>query len=364
MTAEPVETTFAVVGGGFRAEAFLRVAAALPGRFRVSEAVVRNAERAAELRESWDVQTVPDLSGVTDASQVDFVVVAVRPTEAVDVITELTASGHAVLTETPAAPDIAGLESLVALVRAGARIQVAEQYHLEPLLSSQLALVRGGLIGDVSEAFVSVAHDYHGISVLRRMLGVGFENAEITARRFTERLREGPSRYSDPDEDRLVEGTRTTAWLDFEGGGHGTYDFDDQQYRSWIRSPSLLVRGSDGELRDETVRHLDDFRTPVTDSLERIDAGGAGNHEGLFLRGYAFGRARIYSNQFAPARLADDELSIATLLSRTGEWARGGAEVYSVAEAAQDQYLQLAVRRAAESAQPVTTRTQMWASVG
>lgn len=142
---------------------------------------------------------------------------------------------------------------------------------------------------------------------------------------------------------------------------HGTYDFDDQQYRSWIRSPSLLVRGSHGELRDETVRYLDDFRTPAVARLERLDAGGAGNHEGLFLRGYTLNGARVYSNDYLPARLPDEELSIASLLTAMGEYVRGGREVYRVAEAAQDQYLQLMVRRAAESGAPVVTERQAWA---
>ncbi|WP_104178272.1 hypothetical protein [Cryobacterium sp. Y50] len=63
----------------------------------------------------------------------------------------------------------------------GALIQVAEQYHLEPMLSSQIAVARSGILGTVREASVSVCHDYHGMSVLRRMLGIGFENATITA---------------------------------------------------------------------------------------------------------------------------------------------------------------------------------------
>lgn len=354
------DATFALVGGGFRAEAFLRVADALPARFRVCGVVVRDPQRRVALRERWRIPAASTLGEVLSGDRPDFVVVAVRPSEAVALIRELVGQGLAVLTETPAAPDVPGLQELTRLVRRGGRIQVAEQYHLEPLLQAQREVVRGGLLGTVSEAFVSVAHDYHGISVLRRMLAVGFDPARIVARRFTEQVTEGPSRYGDPECDRLITGTRTTAWLDFGDEVHGTYDFDDQQYRSWIRSPSLLVRGSRGELRDETVRYLDDVRTPVVARLERLDAGGAGNHEGLFLRGYALNGAQLYTNDYRPARLPDEELAIASLLTRMGEYVAGGRDVYSVAEAAQDQYLQLMVRRAAESREVVITERQEW----
>jgi hypothetical protein len=353
--------TFAVVGGGFRAEAFLRVADALPERLRVSGIVVRNPERREVLQERWRVPVLSSLGEVISGERPDFVVLAVRPSEAVPLIRELVGEGLAVLTETPAAPDVPGLRELTRLVRGGGRIQVAEQYHLEPLLQAQQEVVGSGLLGTVTEAFVSVAHDYHGISVLRRMLGVGFEPARIVARRFTEQITEGPSRYGAPESERVIDGIRTTAWLDFGEELHGTYDFDDQQYRSWIRSPSLLVRGSRGELRDETVRYLEDFDTPAVARLERLAAGGAGNHEGLFLRGYTLNGARVYSNDYLPARLADEELSIASLLTRMGEYVDGGAAVYSVAEAAQDQYLQLMVRRAAESGEAVLTERHEWA---
>jgi len=356
--AEPA--TFAIVGSGFRAEAFLRVAQALPARFRVSAVMARRPESRQTIRDRWSVETVESIDERRH-SRPDFVVVAVNPSVSTDIVLALTDAGHAVLTETPVAPDIASTLALVSAVRAGARIQVAEQYHLEPLISAQLALVRRGVLGDVSEASVSIAHDYHGMSLVRRFLGVEFQNARIMARRFVEGLQDGPSRQGDPVEDRVVEGIRVSAWLEFDGGVHGTYDFHDQQYRSWIRTPSLQVRGSRGELRDETVRHLQDAFTPVTSRLERVEAGTAGNHEGSFLRSYSFEGNAVYDNVFRPARLADDELGIASLLARMSDYAQDGPDVYSVAEAAQDQYLQQEIRRAVESAAPVSTSTQDWA---
>jgi predicted dehydrogenase len=352
---------FAVVGSAFCAEAFLRVAAAVPDRFEVAAVVARRPERAHELSERWGVPTVADVGELPPAASLDFVVNAVPANVTVGVIEQLADAGHAVLTETPAAPDRYGLGRLHELVRQGARIQVAEQYHLEPLVSAQLRIARSGLLGDVGEAFVSIAHDYHGFSVLRRALGAGFRNATVMARRFEEQVQLGPSRYEDPQEARLTTGIRTTAWLDFEGGLRGSYDFDDQQYRSFIRTPTLTIRGTRGELRDEVVRYVDAENQPVVARIERLAAGGAGNHEGLFARAYVFEGERVWANGFLRARLSDEELGIAAALDGMGHYVAGGPELYSVAEAAQDVYLQTVLEQSLRSGRPARSSTQLWA---
>ncbi len=100
---------------------------------------------------------------------------------------------------------------------------------------------------------------------------------------------------------------------------------------------------------------------PVRSTLERVAAGGPGSHEGLFLRGYALEGAWAYLNPFRPARLPDDELSIAAMLARMVAHVRDGApSPYEVAEAAQDQYLQLVVRQAADAGATIRTERQPW----
>lgn len=351
-------TRFAVIGSGFRAEAFMRVASLVPG-LEVTGVLARDSGRGAELERAFGVRTHRDLAAALGGDP-DFAVVAVAKAASEEVVTAVAAAGVAVLAETPPAPDVAGLARLHALVRGGARIQVAEQYHLEPLVSAQIAVTRSGLLGDVSEALVSVAHDYHGISVLRRLLGIGFEDATVTAHESVAPLAGGPDRAGDPAAERVLEERHITARLDF-GGRVGTYDFSSDQYRSWIRSGTVLVRGDRGELRDETVRRMVDHRTPLLTRIERLAAGGPGNHEGMFLRGLTLGDRWLYRNELLPARLPDEELSVAALLRGMGEHVAGGPEVYSLAEAAQDQYLALAVRRSVETGAAVRTSRQVWA---
>jgi hypothetical protein len=84
--------------------------------------------------------------------------------------------------------------------------------------------------------------------------------------------------------------------------------------------------------------------------------------EGMFLRGYTLDGEWLYRNTFRPARLPDDELSIARIVADTADHVLQGAPPpCSVAEAAQDQYLQLEVRRAAASGERVRTRPRPWA---
>lgn len=370
MDAQERRARVGIVGSGFRARTVLRVLQALPGRFEVAGVATRNAgDRAALAARGLPAAGLPGLPAATyasvaelvDGGRPDLVVLTLPAGAAQPVVRELAAASVPVLTETPAAGTVAELAALQRLVDDGACVHVAEQYHLEPLVGAQLAVAASGLLGTVTDAHVAVAHDYHGLSVLRRALGVTFEDAEITARRDVRTVLPSPSRSGDPEDLAPVETVHATAWLDW-GDRLGTYEFDDVQYRSWVRSPALLVRGVRGELRDEVVRHVGADGQPLRSTLERVAAGGAGSHEGMFLRGYTLDGQWLYRNAFRPARLPDDELSIARIVADMADHVVHGAPPpYSVAEAAQDQYLQLEVRRAAASGERVRTSPQPWA---
>lgn len=370
MTSQDRTARIGIVGSGFRARTMLRVLHALPDRFEVAGVATRNAADRVELTARGLLAAgLPGLPAPVYASvpeliaggRPDVVLLTLPAGAAQPVIRDLAVAGVPVLTETPAAGTVEELAALQRLVDDGACVHVAEQYHLEPLVGAQLAVAASGLLGTVTDAHVEVAHDYHGVSVLRRALGVTFEDVEITARRDARRVLPSPGREGDPQDLTPVDTVHATAWLDY-GDRLGTYEFDDVQYRSWVRSPALRVRGERGELRDDVVLHVGTDGLPRRSRLERVAAGGAGSHEGMFLRGYTLDGEWLYRNEFRPARLADDELSIARIVAAMADHAlRGAPGPYSVAEAAQDQYLQLEVRRAAASGERVRTRPQPWA---
>lgn len=354
-------TSFGIIGGGWRAEFFLRVAAALPERFSVTGMVVRDRAKGAALEEKFGVKTHRDLDALLRSSDPMFVVVSVPWEVAPVMLTELAGRGVPALCETPPAPDVRRLAELYELVRGGATIQVAEQYIFQPMHAARLAVAESGKLGRVSQAQVSAAHGYHGVSLIRHLLGVAFEDARIRAFRFTSPIVAGPGRGGPPPAEKTGQSVQTIAHLDF-GDRLGVYDFTGDQYFSWVRSPRLLVRGERGEINNRSVKYLADFLTPIDAELLRQDAGQDGNLEGYHHKGILVGDEWVYRNPFIPARLADDEIAVATCLDKMGEHVRGGPDFYSLAEAAQDRYLDILIAQALEAGEEVTSTPQAWAA--
>lgn len=352
---------FGLVGSGWRSEFFLRVARELPHRFEVVGVVTRSEDSGRRINRKWHVPAFASIEDLLEKASPEFVVVSVPRTVAPDAIQRLAELNVPVLTETPPGLDLEALTHLHSLLlKNKAIIQVAEQYHLSPLLRSQLRVAASGRLGRVSQVMVAQCHDYHGVSIIRRALGVGFDDVSITAARFQSPLAQGPDRTGDPREEVTVTADQLTARFDF--GNHlGVYDFAEEQYFSWIRANRLLVRGHRGEINDEDLRYLTDFRTPVFTSFRRVAAGEGGNLEGLFLRGISIGDEWVFTNEFIPGRLTDDEIAVATCLVRMSEHVGGGPEVYSLAEASQDHYLSMLMKQAADTGQAVRSRRQIWA---
>ncbi|NLV73629.1 MAG: Gfo/Idh/MocA family oxidoreductase [Chloroflexi bacterium] len=352
---------FGIIGGGWRAEFYLRIARALPDRFVLDGMVMRNPAKAEAMRARWQVPVYASLDELYRAAQPEFIVTCVAWEPNPELIEELAAKGIAVLSETPPAPDLERLIKLAALARAGARIQVAEQYIYQPHHAARLAVVTSGLLGTVDEAQVSVCHGYHGMSLIRHFLGVGYENARITAMCHDAPLIGGPGRDGPPTTEQRTVSSQVIAWLDF-GDKLGIYDFTGDQYFSWVRAQRLLLRGERGELTDLQVSYLQDFCTSQRFALQREVAGAEGNLEGNYLKGYSGNGTWYYRNPFVPGVLTDEEIAIATVLDKMGNYVRTGKdEPYPLEQACQDRYLDLMIEQALSTGAPVTTETQPWA---
>lgn len=356
MTAIP----FAIVGGGWRALFYLRIAHALPDRFTIQGLVVRDADKGRALEQAWGVHTYRTLDDLLAAQSPAFVVASVAWEANPPLLRELAHRQMPVLSETPPAPDLERLRQVWQLVEQGARIQVAEQYIYQPHHAARLALVASGALGSISEAQVSAAHGYHGLSLIRHFLGVRYENARITARQFVSPLIGGPGREGPPTAERMDRSVQTIAWLDY-GDRLGVYDFAGDQYFSWVRGQRLLVRGERGEIIDQRASYLLSYREPMYVDFQRQMAGPNGNLEGFYLKGITAGERWMYRNPFAPGALADDEIAIATSLAKMGEYVQGGAEPYPLAEACQDRYLDILIEQAVQSGEAVVSETQPWA---
>ncbi|AZN39972.1 Gfo/Idh/MocA family protein [Paenibacillus albus] len=349
---------FGIVGSGWRTEFFLRIAKALPERFEVCGVMVRNEEKARKFTEAWQVPVYRSIASLVEEGKPAFVITSVPWDANPGVIEELVSCNMPVLSETPPAPDLNALIEMNEKHRS-ARIQVAEQYAFQPIHAARIAIAGSGKLGTVTQAQVSAAHGYHGISLIRKLLGVTSENARIQAYRFTAPLVKGPGRGGPPEQDEQSNSEQVIASLEFDGK-LGVYDFTGDQYFSWIRSPRVLVRGERGEINNREVRYLKDYLTPIELELRRLNAGEDGNLEGFYHKGIMAGEEWVYRNPFVPGRLSDDEIAIATCLAKMGEYAAGGPDFYSLAEASQDHYISLMINESLKTGEPVQTETQGW----
>jgi predicted dehydrogenase len=352
---------FGVVGSGWRALFFMRVAAALPERFHVSGVVTRTPERAEEVRTGWGVSAYSRLEDLLKADRPDFFVLSVPRSVVVDWVERLVAAGAPVLCETPPAQDLNGLRRVTELAARQGRVQVAEQYQYQPLHAARLALTDGGAIGNVVMASLSVCHDYHAFSLIRRHLQVTGEGAVLRAATVRSEVESGLSKSGQRRASGTAEEVRTTGLVEF-GRSLGVYDFASEQYFSYVRSPHVTIRGSEGEIADYSVRRLPGLDDPVTQDLRREHAGHEGNLGGFYLRGLSMGDRWVYRNPFPGARLSDDEVAVATCMELMGRHAGGGPPFYGLADAAQDHYLSLCLHRAAETGEAVHATPQPWAA--
>lgn len=163
-----------IVGSGYRAAFYGRIATTYPELFGAMY-LCRSEEKAALMRrETGAVATVS--RSVAERFSPDFVVIAVNKANIADVCGEWAERGYPVLSETPAGASLTQLERLWELhERVNARIVVCEQYHRYPELAAGLDAVAQGKIGTPQSAYLSLAHDYHAASLLRRMLRVDGE---------------------------------------------------------------------------------------------------------------------------------------------------------------------------------------------
>jgi predicted dehydrogenase len=353
--------TFGIVGSGWRAEFFARLAGLLPERLTLVGAAVRRPETAEDVTRRWGVPAYLSPAELIAAQRPAFVVISVPWPVTPELIGTLTEADVPVLAETPPAPDAAGLRALWARVGARRSVQVAEQYLLMPGHAARLELVRRGLIGVPTSVQVSSTHGYHAVSMIRGLTGAGLGPVRVTASRHTAPLldpltRDGWTGATEPQ-----PAATTLATLDFGDGVSGLYDFTDNQWHNRLRQRRIVVRGSHGEIADDTVVRWGGERTVLREEIRRSQLGHDLNLDGFDTELLSFAGEAVWRNPFLGLRLMDEEIAIAQLLCQTAAWSRDeGPAPYPLAEACQDHLLALAIDEAAASGQPVTTDREPW----
>lgn len=355
---------FAVVGSGWRGRFFLRLARSAPQHLSVCGVVTRAAERGREIETSWGVPTFRDVDQLLAAEHPEFVVVAVPREQAPEVTQRLVDAGVRVLLETPPAPDVAGLRALWDAVGGTGLVQVAEQYLRMPGHAARLQVVREGVLGEVTSVQVSSTHDYHAVSMIRGLLGEGFGPVTVRAERHTAPLVDPLGREGWTGATTATPLDTTLATIAFGPTRMGVYDFTDTQWFNPFRGRRIVIRGSHGEIVDDTLVRLVAPDTPVESRILRRLTGLDLNLEGLEVHHLSLDGNVLWRNDFVGSGFSEDDLAVVDLLMAVRAWAREeGPEPYPLAEGCQDQLIALAIHESAATGQPVSTGVEAWGSI-
>ena len=334
---------YGIVGSGYRSEYFGRIAGRYPDRIRAVY-LCRSEEKAERIRRRTGCEATTSESRFRDAGPA-FVVNCVDRDHMAGVTEAWAGLGYPVMSETPVGASLEELKRIWEKHRQGARIVCLEQYHRSPVLRAGLAAVASGMIGKPEHIYISLAHDYHAASLIRRALGFPVGTG------FT--LRGGRNRSpvlaSDSRQGAIWDGSeqqeeRTVMHMHFSTGQEALYDFSSVQYRTFIRSRHICVRGSRGEWSDRQILYLDENMEPrrhllfpeMPEEWRELDTQALRDHR------------RTWSAELAPDT-EEDELAIASMLMDMETWLRGEGPIpYPLEEALEDAYVWLSMEKAVE----------------
>lgn len=98
------------------------------------------------------------------------------------------------------------------------KIQVSEQYFLQPLYASWYKVICDGKLGEVQNINISSLHGYHGASIIRQFLNVGFGNLKLYGKRYWFDVTETYGRDGMVFDGEVVKCSRDRVTMEFDNG--------------------------------------------------------------------------------------------------------------------------------------------------
>lgn len=324
---------FGIIGAGWRSEFYLRIASLVPEEFNVTGIYIRNSEKKKEFSHKYNVKIVDSLDELIMTNP-DFVVSCVNKDGICDMIAELANRNIPVLSETPIGKSSEQIESFKKQIKPDWKVQVAEQFHFMPRNQAIKKVINSGIIGEVNYAEISCCHDYHGISLIRFFLGIKDEIPKVTTFSFPDKLNvyNGRNGTFEKAEERISQ--QKIAILEYKNKT-AVYNFSSEQYFSDIRNSRIVIRGTNGEIINDTVTYLDGT-TPISFDLKRNFCGSYENLDGMYLDSIIGNGKILYKNLFTKSRLSDEEIAIATCLVKMKEYLHNNKDFYNLSDAITD----------------------------
>ena len=354
--------SFVIVGSGWRAMFYVRIALRYPRCFKLCYLLCRTQEKAERIRREYGIPVTTD-ARLCEEARPDFIVAVVDRASKFAVTKQWLEKGYAVLSETPAAETVDELEELWALRQAGARLQIAEQYIRYPLIAAGLRAIERGLLGDPYAVELSLAHDYHAASLIRHMLCCGpdasgrrFPAMKLWGKAYEFPVEETGSRSGSITDGNVRQRRRVRLTMEFDNGKAAFYDFDGVQYHSAIRARHISVQGLRGEWNDTVLRYTDAAHRPV---WEELKVWLAPSYEVLHTP-----RLLELSRNWNPEvhmEAIQDEYAIAALMLDMRAFLDRNREGYPLSEALEDAYTWLLMDEAAKHpGQVISSRPRAW----
>ena len=354
---------FIIVGSGWRSLYYVRVAKALPDIFQLDAMLCRTKEKADKMAEELSINTTTSIQECVDYKS-DFAVIAVNKQSVCEVAMEWMDRGITVLSETPAALSVEQLKKLYEYYNAGKKLVVAEQYRNYPSNKAAIRLIKSGILGDVSCMNISLAHEYHGFSLIMAYLGItAGDNYNVSAKIYEFPTTQTLTRYDKYMDGRVTDKKRCIATFEFDNGKVAWYDFDSEQYRSPIRKNTVKIQGVRGEMIDDTIYYLDDnnegctekikteIRTTTTDN-ENPNLSTICEVEKITCNGKV-----LYEPEWGMCNLTEDETAIAALMEGTAMYSRGEADSpYPIEDALADAYAAILLEEAAKTGKKIYSK--------
>ncbi len=312
---------YGIIGAGWRAEFYLRIAALVPERFSVSGIYIRNRMKREEFSKKYDVPIFGNPEDLLK-TDFDFIVSCVNRSSINEIAQMLSNQGIAVLTETPVTDS-----------NLKGSIQVAEQYHLMPRNQAYKKIIDSGLLGEVHQVQLSCCHDYHAASLIRFFLDLKDEKPIKTAVALPDKMTRYNSRNGLIKPEEVISEQRIMI-LSFDGKS-AIYDFNSEQYFSDIRASRIVIRGTNGEIINNTCTYLKEG-LPHSFEIKRNCFGTEESLDGFSLLNITGNGEVLYENPFKNARLSDEEIAISTCLLKMKGYCDNSIPFYNVYDAAAD----------------------------
>jgi len=318
---------YAVAGSGWRAMFYVRAAQKLPERFELTGVLCRTREKAEAFEKAHGVKAFWTLNALLETKPM-FVVSCVSKPGMADMVMRLLEAGVPALSETPLAIEMDKLRALrETQERTGTPLEMAEQYFLYPSHAARLAVLRTGILGDVTSCALSAMHDYHGISMLRAYLGEESGPVAMRARKVWSPIVVTGGRGGYVTDGAMGDEYRVFAQIDFGNGRLGLYDFSGTQYHSAIRSNHLRILGTRGEMFDDEVRFLREGNRPAVARFVTHSDEITGT-----IRAIDFDGMRVYENPFrCDVAMDEDEIAVCCVMERYAAARAGGEKHYPYA---------------------------------